>query len=60
MISLTEVEQPASSFVFRCKQVGEGMQFCLIEADGGAWRSEAMANVKKYLKNAIPDLAVIA
>jgi hypothetical protein len=42
-----EVEQPESKFVFRMKN---GPQAALYEADGGAWRSEAMKNIKEYLE----------
>lgn len=55
--TFTEVEQPASSFVFRAK---EGPEFMLVEADGGAWRSEAMKNIKEYMENAVSGLGVIA
>lgn len=58
--TFVEVVQPASSFVFRCRQDGDGMQFCLVEADGGAWRSEAMASIKTYLEDEIPALRIIA
>ncbi|MBD5627514.1 MAG: hypothetical protein HDQ90_08590 [Desulfovibrio sp.] len=59
--TFTEVEQPASSFIFRCRQNGEnGMQFCLVEADGGAWRAEAMKNIKAFMEQAVPGLSVIA
>jgi len=32
----------------------------LVEADGGAWRGEAMKNIKEYLETAVPGLNVIA
>ena len=58
--TFTEVEQPASSFIFRCRQNGEGgVQFCLVEADGGAWRAEAMKRIKAFME-AVPGLNVIA
>lgn len=41
-----EVEQPESQFVFRVNDKG---QFALFEADGGAWRLQAMQNIKAYL-----------
>lgn len=41
-----EVEQPESKFIFRMK---EGPQCGLFEADGGAWKIEAMARIKAYL-----------
>lgn len=43
-----EVEQPSSKFLFRIK---EGGNLALFEADGGAWRNEAMNNIKEYLEN---------
>ncbi len=55
-----EVEQPASKFIFRCRQEGGKMQFSLTEADGGAWRSEAMKNIKAFLEKEVPQLVVIA
>lgn len=58
--TFTEVEQPASSFVFRCRQDDGAMQFSLTEADGGDWRSHAMWNIKLFLEQAVPGLNVIA
>lgn len=55
--TFTEVVQPASSFVFRAK---EGPQFMLVEADGGAWKGQAMKNIKEYMEFEVPKLAVIA
>lgn len=44
-----EVKQPASSFIFRMK--GDSSISCaLFEADGGAWKLEAMDAVKNYLE----------
>lgn len=40
-----EVEQPESQFIFRMR---EGMRGGLFEADGGAWKNEAIQNIKKY------------
>lgn len=58
--TFTEVEQPSSAFVFRCRQENGKMQFMLVEADGGAWRSEAMRNIKGFMENAVKGLNVIA
>lgn len=55
--TFTEVEQPASRFVFRAK---EGPRFALIEADGGAWESDAMKNIKGFMESNISGLNVIA
>lgn len=49
--TFTEVEQPESQFVFRMKEDKyDGVQCALFEADGGAWRLEAMENIKEYLE----------
>lgn len=58
--TFTEVEQPASKFIFRVRQDGGKMQYLLAEADGGAWRSEAMKNIKAYMEAAVQGLNVIA
>lgn len=42
-----EVEQPVSNFVFRMK---DGPSAAIFEADGGAWRNQAISNVREYLK----------
>lgn len=41
-----EAEQPESDFIFRMR---EGVQCAIFEADGGAWKNQAMENVKAYL-----------
>lgn len=41
-----EVEQPSSEFIFRMK---DGPRGAIFEADGGAWRNAAIANVRDYL-----------
>lgn len=51
-----EVEQPASSFIFRINDRGGAPAFKLTEADGGRWKSQAMLTVKKYLTEALADL----
>ncbi|MFX3616105.1 MAG: hypothetical protein ACE3JK_01065 [Sporolactobacillus sp.] len=51
--TFTEVEQPASDFVFRLKN---GPLCALFEADGGAWQQEAMLNARNYLTDALSDL----
>ncbi|MEB9782308.1 hypothetical protein P4K16_30685, partial [Bacillus cereus] len=48
--TFVEVEQPESKFVFRMR---EGARCGLFEADGGAWKLEAMNNIKEYLKEAL-------
>lgn len=42
-----ELEQPESKFIFRMQ---EGPRAALYEADGGAWKNEAMRRIKEYLE----------
>lgn len=54
-----EVEQPASSFVFRMRESGrDGVESALFEADGGMWKLEAVANISNYLKDALEGTGV--
>lgn len=54
--TFVEVEQPISEFIFRIKQDKcDGIACALFEADGGAWKNEAMYNIKKYLENELAD-----
>ena len=46
--TFTELPQPASKFIFRMKD-GNPPQCALFEADGGAWKNVAMAEIKSYL-----------
>lgn len=51
-----EVDQPLSSFIFRMKQDKyDVIQCALFEADGGAWKIEAMNNIKTYLEEQLSD-----
>lgn len=58
--TFTEVEQPESKFIFRCRSDGSNMLYMLAEADGGAWRSTAMKSIKDYMEKAVIGLKVIA
>ncbi|CZR99314.1 hypothetical protein CDFC105_72920 [Clostridioides difficile] len=51
--TFSEVEQPESEFVFRLIQ-GE-MKAMLCEADGGAWKNQAMLNIKAYLQEELKE-----
>lgn len=42
-----EVDQPISDFIFRMK---DGPSGAIFEADGGAWRNQAISNLREYLK----------
>lgn len=47
-----EVSQPESDFVFRMK---DGPRGAIIEADGGAWRNQAITNVREYLAESLKE-----
>lgn len=52
-----EVEQPSSNFIFRMKEDKyNGVQCAIFEADGGAWKAEAMNNIKSYLQEKLKDM----
>lgn len=51
-----EIEQPESEFVFRARKAGDLPNFALFEADGGAWRIEAMKRIKAYLEENLKDV----
>lgn len=45
-----EVEQPASTFIFRMRDgVRDNVESALFEADGGAWKNQARENIRAYL-----------
>lgn len=49
--TFTEISQPESAFVLRIKESSSyGLQAALFEADGGAWKNEAILNIKEYLE----------
>jgi hypothetical protein len=51
--TFTEIEQPESVFVFRMK-VADGIPlFSLHEADGAAWKQEAVQRTKEYFERVI-------
>jgi hypothetical protein len=50
--TFVEVDQPASEFVFRMKN---GPLCALFEADGGAWKLEAMQNIEQYLTEQLTE-----
>lgn len=54
-----EVEQPASPFVLRMKPgAGDTPSAALFEADGTAWRLEAMANIREYFERELSGEAL--
>lgn len=50
--TFVEVEQPESNFIFRMQN---GPRCALFEADGGAWKLEAMKNIKAYLEEHLKE-----
>lgn len=48
--TFTEVEQPASEFVFRMKELDHKVTCAIFEADGSVWKREAMKNIKNHLE----------
>jgi|LSQX01.1.fsa_nt_gb hypothetical protein len=53
-----EIEQPESKFVFRMRQGNNCPECALFEADGGAWKVDAMDWIKAYLKEKLADTGV--
>lgn len=51
-----EVEQPESEFLLRAKKGYEGITFALFEADGGAWKKQAINNITTYLSENLKDI----
>lgn len=59
--SFVEAPQAASPFILRM-QSGQGQQLpkiALFEADGGAWRIQAMTHVRTYLQERLPQGVVV-
>ncbi len=56
-----EVDQPQSEFVVRLQGGGSGRfpEVAVFEADGGAWRNEAIQKIVKYLGDALPEWTVV-
>lgn len=54
-----EIAQPVSPFVFRVRKGSSGPELALFEADGGAWKNEAVAKIGEWLKEKLSDLAVV-
>lgn len=55
--TFTEVEQPERLFVFRMKDNRNmGIEAAIFEADGGAWKAEAMRRIHQYLYDELREL----
>lgn len=55
-----EVDQVLQQFVVRIQKQGESLNIGLFEADGGAWKIQAMQNIKDYLSDKLPDWTILA
>jgi len=51
--TFVEVEQPGSEFLLRLQN---GPRAAIFEADGGAWKMVARANIKAYFEDKLADL----
>lgn len=47
-----EVDQPESQFIFRMK---DGPRGAIFEADGGAWRNQAIISIREYLTEQLSE-----
>lgn len=56
MRTFTEIEQPESNFTLR---VNEDACCALFEADGGAWKNEAVSRIGEYLRNNLHGYNVV-
>lgn len=56
-----EIEQPASTFVFRMRGEKGAPPSCgLVEADGRMWRLQAISSIKFWLEQRLPGVKIIA
>lgn len=53
--TFVEIQQPSSKFVFRMKKGHNGPCSALFEADGGAWKNDAMDNIKEFFEIELSD-----
>jgi len=61
--SFPEIEQVSAPFLLRVKS-GKAQQMTpkamLVETDGGAWKLEAIARIRKWLNEELPDVPIYA
>lgn len=58
--TFSEIEQPQSAFVFRLRKDDvNGVTAALFEADGAAWKHQAITSIKEYLESELADQSVI-
>lgn len=55
-----EIDQPSSPFILRIRKGGgDGAQLALFEADGGAWKIEAVSRVGAWLREQLMDVCAV-
>jgi hypothetical protein len=54
-----EVTQPTSSFIFRMRPSEPAVTAAIFEADGGAWRIDAIRNIREWLESQKLDIPVL-
>jgi len=52
--------RPGTLFIFRYRAEADEIALAIFEADGGAWKHEAVENIAKYFEDNVPNLKVIA
>lgn len=55
-----EIKQPESKFVFRMRSGDPAPTCAIFEADGGAWKNEAVKWIKDWLEHCAKGITVIA
>lgn len=58
--TFSEIGQPASPFILRVQKAAGGIEVSLHEADGGAWRLEAVKRVREWLGASKQSMAILA
>ena len=53
--TFTEIEQPASPFVFRMRRDGDTIMAALFAADADMWKREAILNIRDYFGSELPE-----
>ena len=53
--TFTEIEQPASPFVFRMRRDGDTIMAALFAADADMWKREAILSIRDYFNEALPE-----
>lgn len=56
--TFTEVQQPSSEFIFRMREGAGGVECALFEADGGAWKVDAMNIIREFFEETLADTGV--